>query len=84
MKIKKTQLGEKDDEIEELRDQLMQIGGKVNEHKESHSKLAKQHDEWIRVAYNMTDDMDEAKDLVQEMYLEVIEGTRNIKDIKFL
>ena len=45
--------------------------------------LAKQHDDWIRVAYNMTDDMDEAKDLVQEMYLEVIEGTRNIKDITY-
>jgi len=45
--------------------------------------LAKQHDDWIRIAYNMTEDMDEAKDLVQEMYLEVIEGTRNIKDIKY-
>ena len=45
--------------------------------------LVKQQDDWIRIAYNMTDDMDEAKDLVQEMYLEVIEGTRNIKDITY-
>ena len=45
--------------------------------------LAKQHDDWIRVAYNMTDDMDEAKDLVQEMYLVVLEGRRSIKDITY-
>ena len=45
--------------------------------------LAKQHDDWIRIAYNMTEDIDEAQDLVQEMYLEVIEGTRLIKDITY-
>ena len=45
--------------------------------------LVKQQDDWIRIAYNMTEDMDEAKDLVQEMYLEVIEGTRLIKDITY-
>ena len=31
--------------------------------------LATKQDDWIRIAYSMTDDMDEAKDLVQEMYL---------------
>lgn len=45
--------------------------------------LAKQHDDWIRVAYNMTNDTDEAKDLVQEMYLVVLEGKRTIKDITY-
>jgi len=45
--------------------------------------LAKQHDDWIRIAYNMTEDMDEAKDLVQEMYLVVLEGKRSIKDITY-
>ncbi len=45
--------------------------------------LAKQQDDWIRIAYNMTDDMDEAKDLVQEMYLVVLEGRRSIKDITY-
>ena len=45
--------------------------------------LAKQHDDWIRIAYNMTEDMDEAQDLVQEMYLVVIEGKRSIKDITY-
>ena len=37
----------------------------------------------LEIAYSMTDDMDEAKDLVQEMYLVVIEGTRNIRDITY-
>ena len=45
--------------------------------------LAKQHDDWIRIAYNMTEDMDEAQDLVQEMYLVVIEGKRSVKDITY-
>ena len=45
--------------------------------------LSKQHDDWIRIAYNMTEDMDEAKDLVQEMYLVVLEGKRSIKDITY-
>jgi RNA polymerase sigma factor (sigma-70 family) len=45
--------------------------------------LAKQQDDWIRIAYNMTDDMDEAKDLVQEMYLVVLEGKRSIGDITY-
>ena len=45
--------------------------------------LAKQQDDWIRIAYSMTDDMDEAKDLVQEMYLVVLEGKRSIKDITY-
>ena len=42
--------------------------------------LAKQHDDWIRDSFSMTDDMDEAKDLVQEMYLDV-RRTRNIEKI---
>ena len=37
----------------------------------------------LEIAYSMTDDMDEAKDLVQEMYLDVIEGTRSIGDITY-
>ena len=45
--------------------------------------LAKQHYDWIRIAYNITEDMDEAKDLVQEMYLVVLEGKRSIKDITY-
>ena len=45
--------------------------------------LAKQQDDWIRVAYSMTDDMDQAKDLVQEMYIVVLEGKRSIKDITY-
>ena len=45
--------------------------------------LAKQQDDWIRIAYNMTEDMDEAKDLVQEMYVVVLEGKRSIKDITY-
>lgn len=45
--------------------------------------LAKQHDDWIRIAFSMTDDMDEAKDLVQDMYLVVIEGTRSVGDITY-
>lgn len=45
--------------------------------------LAKQQDDWIRIAFSMTDDMDEAKDLVQEMYLVVAEGTRSIGDITY-
>ena len=45
--------------------------------------LAKQQDDWIRIAYSMTDDMDEAKDLVQEMYIVVLEGKRSIKDITY-
>ncbi len=45
--------------------------------------LVKQQDDWIRIAYNMTEDMDEAKDLVQEMYLVVLEGKRSIKDITY-
>jgi len=45
--------------------------------------LSKQHDDWIRIAYNMTEDMAEAKDLVQEMYLVVLEGKRSIKDITY-
>lgn len=45
--------------------------------------LAKQHDDWIRIAFSMTDDMDEAKDLVQDMYLVVIEGTRSFGDITY-
>ena len=35
--------------------------------------LAKQHEDWIRVAYGMTNDMDEARDLVQDMYVVVLE-----------
>tara|TARA_R110000764_G_scaffold111636_1_gene198390 strand:+ start:394 stop:939 length:546 start_codon:yes stop_codon:yes gene_type:complete len=35
--------------------------------------LAKQHDDWIRIAYGMTNDMEEAKDLVQDMYVVVLE-----------
>ncbi len=45
--------------------------------------LVKQQDDWIRIAYNMTDDMDEAKDLVQEMYLVVLEGKRSIGNITY-
>lgn len=45
--------------------------------------LVKQQDDWIRIAYNMTGDMDEAKDLVQEMYLVVLEGKRSINDITY-
>ena len=45
--------------------------------------LVKQQADWIRIAYNMTEDMDEAKDLVQEMYLVVLEGKRSIKDITY-
>lgn len=45
--------------------------------------LAKQNDDWIRIAYGMTNDMDDAKDLVQDMYLVVLEGTRSIKDITY-
>ena len=45
--------------------------------------LLKQQDDWIRIAYNMTDDMDEAKDLVQEMYLVVLEGKRSIGNITY-
>ena len=31
--------------------------------------LAKQHDDWIRIAFSMTGNIDDAQDLVQDMYL---------------
>ena len=31
--------------------------------------LATKHDDWVRIALSMTDDMDDAQDLVQDMYL---------------
>jgi RNA polymerase sigma factor (sigma-70 family) len=45
--------------------------------------LAKQHDDWIRIAYNMTDDMDAAKDLVQDTYVAIIEGNKSLEDIMY-
>jgi len=45
--------------------------------------LSKQHNDWIRIAYNLTENMDEAKDLVQEAYLAVLEGGKSIEEITY-
>lgn len=45
-------------------------------------QLGKQHDDWIRIAYGMTGDMEKAKDLVQDMYVKVLEKV-NIDKIKY-
>lgn len=45
--------------------------------------LAKQHADWLRIAERFTGDKDKASDLVQEMYLTVIEKKRNIGDVRY-
>ena len=45
--------------------------------------LAKQHDDWIRIAYNMTDDMDAAKDLVQDMYIRLHRLGKTREDVAY-
>ena len=45
--------------------------------------LATKHDDWIRIAYSMTKDMDRAKDLVQDMYLRLHRLGKTKEDIMY-
>ena len=46
-------------------------------------KLAKKHNDWVRIAKSFTKNTEDAQDLVQDMYLRVYSAGKTIEDISF-
>tara|TARA_R110000765_G_scaffold342535_1_gene432704 strand:+ start:594 stop:1133 length:540 start_codon:yes stop_codon:yes gene_type:complete len=45
--------------------------------------LATKHEDWIRIGYSMTGDMDKAKDLVQDMYIRLDRLGKTREDVAY-